>query len=1025
MKTSRPTVEAWNPADAWRRARVGIVALTLLGLAWGIARLPRGDEVAVHPPRHLAFEANRGQLDAQVRFRARGAGYTVFLASDAAVLTLRNGPIDSAILRLRPVGASRDARLVPEDELPGVVHAVTAVPGVGSIGAPTYAAPTYARVRYAGVYPGIDLAYYGGPRALEYDFVVAPGADPGRIALAFDGAERLEVDAAGELVVHTAAGELRQPRPVVYQGVNGARRAVAGDYVVDGEGHVGFRLGPYDASRPLVIDPVLAYSSYLGGLGDESDAFGNGQVSVAVDGAGNVYVAGTTSSIDFPTTPGALAGESAGGFDVFVTKLSPDGVVLYSTYLGGPCDDVARDVAVDADGNAYVTGRMNGGGLCFADVQPGVLVAKLAPTGALVYGSVIGGTLADASIGQAIAVDATGHAYVTGIASTASYDFPTTAGALRPQACGGFASDGFVAKLAAEGNALEYSTFLCGGGDDSPSAIAVDAAGAAFVGGTTGSSDFPTVAPLQATRHGGPVQVTGFVSKLAPDGSHLLWSTYLGGSGNDRLEDLAVDAHGDAYVTGETDSEDFPTTPGVLQEHAGNRFCLETCSDAFVTKIDANGTAILYSTYLFGELDDAGTAIAVDDDGHAFVAGATVSNYFPHMNAFQATNHGLADAFVAELSRGGTRLLYASYLGGSKAEPSPGIGWDVGSGIALDGAGNAWVAGYTQSYDFPTTPNAFQQILTGTCDVLGTPCGDAFVAQVTADGPGVLPPVSLIVATYEYVAGRNNMKTTWAGLPAPGPNDHFRLSPLGDVSGDLEKVAAWWPTNGAAAGQMALRLPEGVAPGEYEMRLISTDPNFYGLPTVVARSEPVHVVDSIVTSPTVEPASTTTTTTIPPVAQCEIDGPRACDTGDPCTVGRCVPGVGCVPTPVEGFSAVTCACERAVPDACTGEPVPPSIVRRHDRSCGLIHGGSSARATKRLRKAVKSFKGALAGVARARKSGKLSPACVDALGAVLGDAKERAERFLAARGTYQGVKNSSPSSREHEHAELQWTVPAR
>jgi hypothetical protein len=373
------------------------------------------------------------------------------------------------------------------------------------------------------------------------------------------------------------------------------------------------------------------------------------------------------------------------------------------------------------------------GGLCWQDLQAGVLVAKLDPTGALVYGTVLGGTLADSSIGKSIAIDHDGHAYVTGIAATASFDFPTTPGTLRTQACGGFGSDGFVAKLAADGSALEYSTYLCGGGDDSPSSIGVDAAGDAYVGGTTGSSDFPTVQPIQATRRGGPVQVTGFVSKLAADASHLLWSTYLGGSGNDYLEDLAVDVQGDVYVTGQTDSEDFPTTAGVLQEHAGNRLCLEICSDAFVTKIDTGGTALLYSTYLYGELDAAGTAIAVDDDQHAFVVGTTVSDYFPHEGAFQATNHGLADAFVAKLSRGGTRLLYSSYLGGAKAGPSPSTGWDVGSGIAIDGDGNAWVAGYTQSYDFPTTSNAFQPNLApGTCDYFGGPCGDAFVARVTA-----------------------------------------------------------------------------------------------------------------------------------------------------------------------------------------------------------------------------------------------------------------------------------------------------
>ena len=988
--TTDSTVDR-RTSTARRRARAGITALTLLGLACAGAVAARGETVAVHPSRRLAFEANRGPLGAEVHFRARGAGYTVLLDADEAILALHESATRSAMVRVKPVGAAA-ARIVPEDELPGVVNVATRLPGIGSI-----AAPTYARVRYVGIYRGVDLAYYGGPRGLEYDFIVAPGADPTPIALAFDGVERLDVDAAGDLVLHTAAGELRQPRPIVYQDVDGNRRRVAGDYVVDAEGRVGFRLGAYDTSRPLVIDPELAYSTYLGGLGDESDIFGSGTVAVGLDAAGNAYVAGTTSSTDFPTTAGAAGGANAGGLDVFVTKLSPDGEVLYSTYLGGPCDDVARDIAVDAAGNAYVTGRVHGG-VCWAEVQAGVLVAKLDPTGALVYGSVIGGTLADSSIGKSISVDTAGHAYVTGIAATASFDFPTTPGALRTQACGGFGSDGFVAKVSADGAALEYSTFLCGGGDDSPSSIGVDADGNAYVGGTTGSSDFPTVNPIQATRLGGPVQVTGFVSKVAPDASHLVWSTYLGGTGNDYLEDLAVDVHGDVYVTGQTDSEDFPTTPGVVQEHAGNRFCLEICSDAFVTKIDTAGTGLQYSTYLYGELDDAGTAITVDDDQHAFVVGTTVSAYFPHEGAFQATNHGLADAFVAKLSRGGTRLLYSSYLGGAKAGASPSTGWDVGSGIAIDAAGTAWVTGYTQSYDFPTTPNAFQpSIAPGTCDYFGGPCGDAFVTHVTADGRGVEPPISLIVAEYEYVAGRNNMKTTWAGLPAPSPDDYLALVPLGDVSGALGTVVAWWHTNGAAGGQMPIPLPGGIAPGEYEMRLVSTDPGNYGLFSVVARSEPIHIVDSVETSTTVEPASTTTSTTIPSVSQCEVEGPTACQTGNPCTVDQCVPGVGCVSTPLDGFDAVTCACERAVPDACAGRPLPASIVRGHDRSCGLLFDASGSK--KRVKKAVKGLKGALAAVARARKTGKLSPDCAGALGAELGEAKDRAERFLATFGT--------------------------
>jgi hypothetical protein len=251
------------------------------------------------------------------------------------------------------------------------------------------------------------------------------------------------------------------------------------------------------------------------------------------------------------------------------------------------------------------------------------------------------------------------------------------------------------------------------------------------------------------------------------------------------------------------------------------------------------------------------------------------------------------------------------------------------------------------------------------------------------------------------VAGRNNMKTTWAGLPSPGPDDYLYLAPLGDVFGALGTVVAWWPTNGAAAGQLPIPLPGGIAPGEYEMRIVSSDPNDYGLMNVVARSEPVHVVGSVdtVTSTTVDPTQTTTTSTtlpaIPPIAACEIEGSAVCQTGNPCRVDQCVPGVGCVSTPVDGFGAVTCACDRAVPDACAGESLPASIIRGHDHGCALVYAGSASR--RRLKKALKGFKGALGAVARARKTGKVSPSCADALGSELADAKERTAQFLGAR----------------------------
>ena len=402
-----------------------------------------------------------------------------------------------------------------------------------------------------------------------------------------------------------------------------------------------------------------------------------------------------------------------------MTKFSPGGAVLYSTYLGGPCEDYGRAIAVDGAGNAYVTGELNGGGLCTS--TPGVLVAKLDPNGNLVYASRLGGSLVDSSYGTGIAVDPEGHAYVTGVALTS--DFPTTQGAFRTAACPNvypFAGDGFVAKLSVDGSALVYSTLLCGQGDDSPAGIAIDAAGNAYVAGTTASSDFPLVDPIELARGGGVIGISGFVSKLSPDGSQLLYSTYLGGSGSAVINAIALDAAGSAYVTGETDSTDFPTTPGVIQEKAGRRHCIYGCTDAFVTKIAPSGSALVYSTYLYGELDDRGNAIGVDGAGNAYVVGQTNSLLFPVLDAFQSSKRDLDDAFVVKLNPDATRLVYSSYLGGSRFDRSPGNGYDTGTAIVLDAAGNAYVAGYTQSKDLPTTPDAFQPNLAfGTCDVSG------------------------------------------------------------------------------------------------------------------------------------------------------------------------------------------------------------------------------------------------------------------------------------------------------------------
>jgi len=330
------------------------------------------------------------------------------------------------------------------------------------------------------------------------------------------------------------------------------------------------------------------------------------------------------------------------------------------------------------------------------------------------------------------------------------------------------------------------------------------------------------------------------VSKISADGSQLLYSTYLGGSDSAVINGLALDANGSVYVTGETNSVDFPTTPGVIQEHPGKRHCIAGCTDAFVSKLAPSGSALVYSTYLYGELDDAGNAIAVDTAGNAYVVGQTVSRLFPIVDAFQSSNRGLDDAFVVKLNADATRLLYASYLGGSRSGDSPSTGSDTGTDIAIDAAGNAYVAGYTLSYDLPTTPGAFQAALGGgVCDYFGGPCGDAFLARISAGGPGVTPPIHLAVTPTEVAPG-GTIDAAWAGNPHPSANDYLRLFALGSAGDEFEDAVIYWPTPNAAAGELLLLLPADLAEGWYELRLLSPDPGS-GLAVPIARSEPIRI----------------------------------------------------------------------------------------------------------------------------------------------------------------------------------------
>ena len=678
----------------------------------------------------LQFEANRGQTDKQVRFLSRGAGYSLYLTSSEAVLVLSQPradakrdaqtPAKSVALRMSLVGATRKPEVSGLDELPGKANYF-----IGKDRSKWRTnVPTYAKVHYQNVYPGIDLVYYGNQRQLEYDFVVAPGADPKKIVLGFKGADKLEIDAQGDLVLHAAGGDIRQHKPVIYQEIDGVRQEIAGGYVIKSGKRAGFQLAAYDSTRPLIIDPVvLSYSTYLGGNSSD-EALG-----VAVDTAGNAYVTGSTSSIDFPTTAGAFDttyhGPGSGSFpDVFVTKLNPSGSALvYSTYIGSSGDDIGHGIAVDAAGNAYVTGYT-----CCATgfpTTPGafqtasggasdIFVTKLDPAGSgLVYSTYLGGSSYEVGVG--IAVDSSGNAYVTG--TTSSPNFPTTPGAFQAAFAGGRSnqegqnpSDAYVTKLNATGSALVYSTYLGGEGNDRSQAIALDATGSVFVTGFTDSLLFPTTPGAFRPASDG---LSAYVTKVNPAGSGLAYSTYLGG--NSQGMGIAVDTQGNAYVTGDAGAG-FPTTVGAYQP--------VSASGIFVAKMNSAGSALVYSTYL-ADSESHSTGIAVDMLANAYVAGWTTSTSFPTTaGALQPTFGGgsSSDGFVTKLNPGGSALVYSTYLGGSAD--------DSINGIAVAANGDTYVTGSTYaggatSNDFPTTAGAFQPIFVG-----GQFTSDAFVAKI-------------------------------------------------------------------------------------------------------------------------------------------------------------------------------------------------------------------------------------------------------------------------------------------------------
>jgi hypothetical protein len=724
----------------------------------------------------LRFEVNQGQTDPQVRFLARGGGYNLFLTPTESVLVLTKtsgaaGNRDKragAVVRTRLVGANERPDINGLDELSGKSnYFVGDDPGKWRAGV-----ANYGRVRYEKVYPGIDLVYYGNQGRLEHDFVVAPGADPRAITQSFEGVRRLRVDRNGDLVLSVAGGELRQSKPVAYQEVEGQRREVTSRYRVSGRGRVSFEVGDYDRSLPLVIDPVLLYSTYLGG-GLEDAGWG-----ITVDAAGNAYVVGATTSTDFPVAA-AFDSTNGGAGDVFITKLNPSGsAFVFSTYLGGSGADRANDVVLDSSGNVYLTGSTASSNFpvlgAFQSTYAGArssgtldaFVTKLNAAGsALIFSTYLGGASDDS--GNGLALGPGGTVYVAG--KTSSTNFPLL-GAF--QSVKGGAGDAFVTKLSAAGNALVYSTYLGGTGvgtndfGDTGNAIAVDSAGSAYVVGETYSTNFPVAGAIQSSKRGSS---DAFVTKLSPAGNALVYSTYLGGSYQDgfipifgdNAQGVAVDAGGNAYVTGSTYSHDFPTRNAYQGFNAGNF----GTDDAFVSVLNAAGNGFIFSTYLGGQTYDGANDIALGSGGEIYITGNTQSPDFPTVDAVQTTNNGSNDAFVAKFNSTGSTLVYSTYLGG--------VGADIGNSIALDPANNAYVAGYTSSANFPTA-NAIRPASGGGQDAFVTKLSNlngygisGRVADDTGAGAdGVTVTVTGSVTTSALTDAQGNYSFT--NLPAGG-----------------------------------------------------------------------------------------------------------------------------------------------------------------------------------------------------------------------------------------------------------------
>ena len=725
----------------------------------------------------LTFEANQGQTNAHATFIARGKGYSAFLTTGGMVLSIRPSKIlnsqrtDKVAVSMQI--SSQPQRSILEFSLLGSIQAPTAIGEGEQPGRVNYFigkdptrwrrnVPTYARVRYKNVYPGIDLVYYGSSRQLEYDFEVSAVANPNLIQFEIKGADRLQLDGNGDIVLTLSGGELHFQRPVVYQESNGLRLAVDGEYVVKDATHIGFRLAHYDPRKPLVIDPVLVYSAYLGGSGNDEPH------GIAIDGAGSVYVAGDTDSSDFP-------GTSAGSLDfglphAFVAKLDTTGShLVYADYVGGDCGDWGAALAVDSANEVYLTGNTCSDD--FPTVNPyqpsqtgsrNGFVSKISVDGSqLLYSTYLGGNSWDAP--TSIALDSAGDMLVAGMTSSTNFPvanaFQSTMSANQGGVYGNY---GFLTELNPHGSLPVYSTYFggssmviqsCANGPcwfppfSRITGLAVDASGNAYVTGYTNAYDFPVTPGAYNVRDTTQNNtLVGFVGKFDASGG-LDYSTYLYGNGGAQtdIEAITVDSSGSAYVTGATTSDGtFPITstsicdPGV--------FGL-ACSYTFVTKLDPTGSSLLYSTFLGPNNNASPQAIAIDGNNDAYILGMTWGcNSFAMVNGIESCGDlSTSDLLLVEIDPTAATELLATFLGGAENDEYP-------AGVGVDPAGNIFVGGETFSGDFPTTQGAFQGTLNGV--------SNAFLLKIAPDSaPSVSASPFLLQYASQQIGSRSPAAT--------------------------------------------------------------------------------------------------------------------------------------------------------------------------------------------------------------------------------------------------------------------------